>query len=276
MAALVAAFSFALSTTMHQRAAKRQQPRRALDLRLLLRLVRTRLWQFGWVPDVVAVASQTLALRYGPLSLVQPLLAGGLFMAVVMEAAWSRRPVPRRDLAAAVLGTVGLVAFLVTADPRAGVGDPTRSAWCWVAAGAGTAVAGCLLGARRTRAAARGALLGVAAGVLYGVAAALLKAVATRFSGDLSALVLDPRVAALALVAVLGVQVNQSAFQSGRIAAPLTALTLTEPVTGVLVGATAFRETLSLGAFRIPLLVVSVGAITIGVWLAGGASRVRS
>ncbi|MEU5941028.1 DMT family transporter [Micromonospora sp. NPDC047548] len=276
VAALVAAFCFALSTTMHQRAAKRQRTRRVLDLRLLLRLLRTRLWQLGWVPDVVAVASQTLALRYGPLSLVQPLLASGLFMAVVIEAAWSRRPVPRRDLTAVVLGTVGLVAFLVTVGPRAGVADPTPGAWWWVAAGAGTAVAGCLLGARRSRGAARGALLGVAAGVLYGVAAALLKSVATRFGGDLPALVLDPRVAALALVAVLAVQVNQSAFQSGRIAAPLTALTLTEPVTGVLVGATAFRETLSLGGVRIPLVVVSVAAITGSVWLAGARSQARS
>ncbi|WP_319462836.1 DMT family transporter [Micromonospora sp. RTP1Z1] len=272
-AALAAAFFFALSTTIHQRAAKRQPPRRALDPRLLLRLVRTRMWQLGWVPGTAGALSQAVALRFGPLTVVQPLLASGLFMAILIEAAWSRQPVRRRDLGATVVGTGGLAAFLVTVDPRAGVADPGSTAWWWVAAGAGGTVAVCLAAARSTTGATRGTLLGVATGVLYGVAAALLKAVATRFQGDLPALLLDPRLAALVLVALVGVQVNQSAFQSGRIAAPLTALTLSEPVTGVVIGVTAFREALSLSGPRIPLVVVAAGAITVGVWLAGSSSR---
>ncbi|MCI4065918.1 DMT family transporter, partial [Micromonospora sp. R77] len=273
LAALVAAFSFALSTTMHQRAAKRQPDSRALDPRLLFRLVRTRLWQLGWAPDVAGVASQAVALRYGPLAVVQPLLASGLFMAILIEAAWNRRPVQRRDLAATVVGVVGLVAFVVTVDPRAGVADPGATAWWWVAVGTGGVLAACLLAARRTRGAARGALLGVATGVLYGVASALLKSVATRFHGDPAALVLDPRFVALVLVALVGVQLNQSAFQSGRIAAPLTALTLSEPVTGVLIGLTAFHEALSLYGLRIPLVALAAVAIVVGVWLGGTASR---
>ncbi|MFI9638581.1 DMT family transporter [Micromonospora sp. NPDC051925] len=273
LAALVAAFAFALSTTLHQRAAKRQQRRQALDPRLLLRLLRTRLWQLGWVPDVVGVTAQALALRYGPLTLVQPLLASGLFMAILIEAGWTRQPVHRRDLAATLVGTVGLVTFLATTDPRAGVTDPSAQAWWWVAAAAGATVAGCLLVARHVGDAARGTLLGVAAGVLYGVSAALLKSVAARWHGDPVALALDPRLWALAVVGLLGVQVNQVAFQHGRLAAPLVALTLTEPVTGVLVGATAFRETLSLSGIRLPLVVGSVVALVVGVRL--GSSRVE-
>jgi drug/metabolite transporter (DMT)-like permease len=273
VAALVAAFSFALSTTMHQRAAKRQPSRRALDPRLLWRLVRTRLWQLGWAPDVAGTLSQALALRYGPLAVVQPLLASGLFMAVLIEAAWNRRPVQRRDVAATVVGTAGLVGFLVVVNPRAGVPEPGARAWWVVAAVAGAVVAGCLLAARPARGAARGALLGVATGVLYGVAAALLKSVVNRLSGDLAGVLLDWRLLALVLVALVGVQVNQSAFQSGRLAAPLTALTLTEPVAGVLIGVTAFRETLSLGGVRAPLVGLAVAALVAGIWLGGTAPR---
>ncbi len=129
-AALVAAFSFALATTLHQRAAKRQSPRHTLDPRLLGRLLRTRLWQLGWAPDVAGTLAQALALRYGPLAVVQPVLASGLFMAVGMEAAWSRRSVRRRDLVATL---VGLVGFLVAVDARAGANDPTAAAWGRVA-----------------------------------------------------------------------------------------------------------------------------------------------
>ncbi|PSK58369.1 hypothetical protein B0E53_06963 [Micromonospora sp. MH33] len=273
VAALVAAFCFALASNMHQRAAKQQSPRRTLDPRLLWRLLRTRLWQLGWAPDVTGALAQALALRNGPLAVVQPLLATGLFMAILVEAAWDRRPVPRRDLVATLVGTVGLVAFLVTVNPRAGVEEPDATAWGWVAVGAAGAVAGCLVVARTTSGATRGALLGVATGVLYGMAAALLKAVATRFHGDVPALFTDPRLAALVVVALVGVQLNQNAFQSGQIAAPLTALTLTEPVTGVVVGVTAFHETLSLDGVRIPLVVLAAAMITLGVRLAGTAPR---
>jgi drug/metabolite transporter (DMT)-like permease len=272
-AALAAALCFALSTAMHQRAAKQQPPGRTLDPRLLLRLLRTRLWRLGWIPDVTATVAQAVALRFGPLALVQPLLSSGLFMAILIEAAWSRQRLQRRDVAASVIGTAGLVTFLVTVNPRAGVAEPTTTAWWWVAVGVGAVVAICLVAARSTSGATRGALLGVAAGILYGVAAALLKAVATRFHGDLLALVVDPRLAALVLVALVAVQLNQNAFQSGRLAAPLTALTLAEPVTGIIIGITAFREVLSLTGARIPLVVLSAAAITAGVWLAGSAPR---
>lgn len=57
-AALVAALAFALSTTLHQRAAKQQPRRQALDVRLL----RTRLWQLGRVPDVAATLVGTAGL----------------------------------------------------------------------------------------------------------------------------------------------------------------------------------------------------------------------
>lgn len=181
------------------------------------------------------------------------------------------RLVHRRDLAATLVGTAALVTFLVVADPRAGVTDPSAQAWGWVAGGTGATVAGCLLVARRVSDAARGALLGVTAGILYGVAAALLKSVAARWHGDPAGLALDPRLWALTVVGLLGVQVNQAVFQHGRLAAPLVALTLTEPVTGVVVGATAFRETLSLSGIRLPLVVAAVAALVVGVRL--GASR---
>ncbi|MEU2609995.1 DMT family transporter [Micromonospora sp. NPDC007271] len=273
VSALGAAFCYALSTTIQQRAAKRQPPRRAWDLRLLWRLLRTRSWQLGWTPSAAALIAQAVALRHGPLAVVQPLLATGLFMAVLIEAVWDRRPVQRRDLVATLLGTAGLAAFLATAAPSAGIDDPPAADWWWVAAGAGGAVVACLVGARPSTGAARGALLGVATGILYGLASALIKAVVARFNGDLLALVTDPRLAALVVVSLVGVQVNQNAFQSGRIAAPLTALTLTEPVAGVVVGATAFRESLSLGGARSVLVVAAVAAIVVGVWLAGTPSR---
>ncbi|MFF3852279.1 DMT family transporter [Micromonospora sp. NPDC002575] len=269
--ALGAAFCFAVSTAMHQRAAKRQRRHHPLDPRLLLRLLRTRLWRLGWAPDVAGVCLQAVALRSGPLALVQPLTASGLFMAILIEAGWNRRRAGARDLLGAAVGLVGLAAFLTVAEPQAGVPAPPTDAWWRVALGVGGIVAVALALSALVTGASRGALLGFAAGTLYGVAAALVKALTAGLPGDPRALVLDPLLPASAVVALTGLVINQSAFQSGRIAAPLTALTLADPVVSVVLGVTVFQETITLGGPRVIVLALAVAAIAAGVWLAGTA-----
>jgi len=61
---------------------------------------------------------------------------------------------------------------------------------------------------------------------------------------------------------------NQNAFQGGPLAAPLTALTLADPAVGVVVGTTAFHETMSVAGARSLALAVAVAAMAVGVWLA--------
>lgn len=266
---LAAAICFALASVLQQRAAKQQERRRVLDPRLLARLSRTRLWLFGWIPDGAAVVLQALALRYGPLTLVQPLLTSGLFLAVLIEAPLDRRRVRARELTGITVGLLGVAAFLIAADPGAGVTQPSARAWYAVAAGAGLAITGSVLASLRVPESARAALLGVATGVAYGVAAALLKAVVSRYHGSLPHVLLDWRTVLLVLVALLGMLLNQNAFQSGRIAAPLTALTLTNPITSVIIGLTAFREMPSVSPPRIVVLGVAAIAIACGVVLTG-------
>ncbi|WDZ83394.1 DMT family transporter [Micromonospora cathayae] len=272
--AVAAAFCFALSAALHQRAARQQQPRRALDPRLLLRLLRSRLWLSGWLPDSAGAVLQATALRFGPLALVQPVLASGLFMAVLVEAVWDRRRVRPRDLTAVTVGTVGLAVFLVVADIRAGVSDPAPSRWWGAGVLAGGVVASCVAVSHRLTGAARGAVLGVASGVAYSVTAALVKTVVGRYHGDLVTVLVDWRFLALLLTGLVGLLLNQNAFQSGRLAAPLTALTLTDPVASVWIGVTVFGETLALTGPRLVGLGLAVAAITAGIFLAGRSSEV--
>ncbi|WP_433532267.1 DMT family transporter [Micromonospora sp. CA-263727] len=271
--ALAAALCFALSSALHQRAAKQQPQRAALDPRLILHLLRSRLWLSGWIPDSAGVALQVAALRLGPLAVVQPVMASGLFMAVLIEAALIRRRVVGRDLIAVAVGVAGLTGFLVLAEVRAGVGTPDPAAWIGPAIGATLIVAICLLTAHRLVGTARGAVLGVASGIAYSLAAALAKEVTDRYRGDLLETVLSWPALGLAVAAAVGVVLNQSAFQHGRLAAPLTALTLTDPVVSVLIGITVFQETLTATPGRVVGLALASATVAAGVWLAGTASE---
>ncbi|HEX7744230.1 MAG TPA: DMT family transporter [Micromonosporaceae bacterium] len=270
---LAAATCFALSSAIHQRAAKQETPRVALDPRLLFRLLHRPLWLFGWIPDGAGTALQALALRFGPLALVQSVLVSGLFLAIPLEAALNRsRPHPR-DLFAVGVGVIGLAAFLGAAEPTAGVSDPSKRAWAGVGLGSGVAVAACLVLAGRSTAAARGTLLGVATGILYALIAALIKPLATVITAHPLAVLTNFHLYALIAVGIAGLQLNQNAFQSGRLAAPLTAVTLVDPVASTIIAVTAFHETLAVDAPRLVIEVVSVALMAAGMWLVGTNGR---
>lgn len=253
---------------MEQHAAKQERPTKTLDPRLLVRLVRRPLWLFGWLPDAAGTGLQALALRFGPLALVQPILVSGLFMAIPLEAAFERRRPHRRDLAVVAIGVVGLTAFLTAADPRAGVPQPSTLAWLGVALGFGPVFAACLAIAWRANDATRGIFLGIATGLLYALAAALLKTLTATLAKEPLSVFTNWHLYALVLVGFGGLMLNQNAFQGGPLAAPLTAITLVDPVATVVIAVTAFHEKLSINGPRIVIEVAAIVAMVVGIWLA--------
>jgi drug/metabolite transporter (DMT)-like permease len=265
---------FALSSALEQHAAKQERPTRTLDPRLVVRLLHRPLWLFGWVPDGVGTVLQALALRAGPLTLVEPLLLSGVFMAIPLESALERRRPHPKDLVVVGIGVIGLTAFLVAAMPRNGVSHPSTMAWLGVGAGIGVVFAGCLVAAWRLQEAPRGILLGVATGVLYAAAAALLKVITTELTEEgIAAIITDWHFYALVLIGGGALTLNQNAFQGGPIAAPLTTIALVDPVTSVIIGVTAFHEELSTDG---PRLVIEVVAAVVMVVVLALASTTRS
>lgn len=266
--ALSSAICFALSAAVQQRAARQERPHTTLDPRLLIRLVRRPLWLFAKIPDAAGTGLQALALRFGSLSLVQPLLISGMFLAIPLEAALDRRRPHARDVTAVAASVIGLAAFLAAAQPRPGVSEPSPLAWLAVVLGAGSVILVCLALAGRMKNAIRGTLLGVATGLLYAVAAALLKTFTERLFTDPFAVLTDWHLYGLVLVGLAGLALNQNAFQSGPLAAPLAAITLVDPIASMVIAATAFHEQLSIGGPHLVIEVPAALAMVFGIWLA--------
>lgn len=269
--ALASGICFALASALQHRAAVREPPHRSGDPRLLLRLVQRPLWIAGGIADLGGISLQAVALGLGPLAVVQPVLVSGLFLSVPLEAALDRRRPQRRHIIAVLIAAAGLAAFLVTAVPGEGIAQPSTQAWLWTGVATAPVVAACLLFARYATGSRRATWLGVATGVIYGVGAALLKTVAERLASDPFALLTDWRLYALIVVGAAGLVLNQNAFQGGALTAPLTALTLAEPVVALVIGVTAFQEKLATGGPRIVLLVIAALVMARGIWLASAA-----
>jgi hypothetical protein len=247
-----------------------------MDPRLVLRLVRRPLWLAGGVSDLAGTGLQALALGLGALAVVEPLLATALLLSVPLEAALDRRRPRGRELGAVALAAAGLAAFLLIANPAGGIPEPAGPAWGWTGAAVGSLVAGCLLAARRSSGTRRAAFLGLAAGTMNGATAGLLKTCADDLAADPLALLTGWHLYLLLMVGGLSFVLVQNAFQGGPLAAPLTALTLADPVAGVVIGVTAFHEHLSAGGpGRIALAAAAV-AMARGIWLTSGMQPVRA
>ncbi|GAA2594433.1 hypothetical protein GCM10010399_26320 [Dactylosporangium fulvum] len=268
LAGVGSAVCFAVASALEQSAAKREQLAQNLDPRLLLRLARRPRWLLGWIPEGIGVGLQALALSLAPLALVEPLLISGLFLAIPLAAALNRRRMYAWDFGVVALGGSGLVVFLLAAQPRAGVAQPSLTGWLGVAIWAGPALVACLMVAWRVVGPLRGALLGVATGLLYGLGASLLKTISDDLATDPLSVLTTPQLYVLVLVGGSAVVLNQHAFQSGRIAVPLTAIAVMDPFVSVLIGVTAFHEQLATGWPRIGVQVLGVLAMAGGIWLA--------
>ena len=213
----------------------------ALDPRLLRRLVRQRAWLVASALEAVAVLLQVLALRWGAVSLVQPLLVLGLPLAVLLAARAKRQHVTRLEWVGLLLCAVGVAvvaALLPGGSPQRG-DAPLHSllilsAVLLVSLGVSAVVPG------RTTS-------GACAGVCAGVGAAALALCGPRLTQPVELLTSWPAYVAL-LSGVLALQLGQAAFQEQRLGAPLAALTLAEPVAAVALSAWVLHEQLASGA----------------------------
>lgn len=262
--ALAAACCYAVAATLQHEAAEREPVSHTLDPRLLLHLLHRRVWMSGVAADAAGTGLHGAALALGPLSLVQPLLVSGLVIAVPLEAARDRRRIRRRDLAGALVAAAGLATFVVVADPRPGTIAPADADLTGVVGG-GVAVLAVLI-VLATVGPARGArwratLLGIATGAGFALAATLAKACIDIVSTEgLLALFSDWRLAALVVVGLCAVVLNQNAYQRGGLAGPLSGIVLTDPLGSVTIAVLAYGEQIRTS---VPALIVEALALVV-------------
>jgi len=268
---VAAAVALGIGYVLQQRVAATVPRSELLHFRLLLDLMRRRLWWAGTSLIIAGQCLSALALLFGGVAVVDPLLSTSLLVAFVV-AAGQKRHAPRwQEILGALLLTAALAVFL--ADNPPGHDDRLRTTLVATVAGvsATAAVVAVLVAIARRRAAAREAvLLAAAAGVIYG-----LQDVATR-----AALIeLDRRGAMVTFVSpwpylvlaagVFGVLLTQSAFGAARLDYSLPPATATEPVVAIGLGAGLLGEQLPTSVVSLTLDALCLVALVVSVVLIG-------
>ena len=119
---LAVAASFCTATaSVCQRLGARRYEKAGFDVGLVFRLARQPVWLLGMASMILGFVFQISALRFGPLALVQPILALELLFVFGYMAVIGRRvKVRRRDWLAAVAMPTGIGLFLRLAPPSGG------------------------------------------------------------------------------------------------------------------------------------------------------------
>ena len=242
VAAIAAGCTFAVGSVLQQSAAREAPSEDSLSLRLLLGLAQRPRWLLGIAGDFFSFGLQALALAFGPLALVQPLAVTGLLFAIPLAVRLRGRRLGPREWSGTIAVAGGLAAFLVGASPSDGVPQTTWIRWALILIAVGGLMAfGVLLGGL-LRGPARASAYAISAGAAFGLLAALTKASTHLLSEGASTFFTAWQPYAMAVVAVLGAIVQQSAFQAGPLPASVPVMDAMEPAVAVCIGVFAFNE----------------------------------
>ena len=274
--ALAAAVTSALGIVVRQRATLEIPQEEGVSTTMFKKLVRNRLWWAGTAVASSGYGFQALALTWGSLILVQPLLVSALLFALPMSARMAHRRVTTHDWVWALVLTFGLATFVTLARVQPGNYRPLPAVWILATVLCVAVVTACVIGGARTEGRRRALLIATAVGVLFGVVSVLTKVTVQRLNTEgLWGTLIVP---APYLVVILGVGatlLQQSAFHAGSLQASVPTMLVLEPLVAVSLGVIVLGEALSVTDPRtvaaLALAVAAMAAATIALGRDEGA-----
>lgn len=267
--ALAAAASFGTGVALQHRQVQQAPSATGAPLRLVAHLARRRLWLAGLALAAAAYGLQGLALAFGPLALVAPVVATDLLFALPLAARWGRRRMRGQDWAGCALVAAGVAIFLATSPPSPGHSDAPATGWV-LAFAAVALICTAALAAGAFHRAARAALLALAAGVVFGLTAAVTLSLSRRLrASGLASIFGHWQPWALLALGAAGLLLSAAAFQAGPLAASLPVMDTVEPVSAVLVGTLLFGEQLAASPTGLALQLAAATAAVAGIILLG-------
>ncbi len=255
--ALCSALANAL-TSVFQRIGVEDAPEdTTLRLSLLRYAVHRGVWLLGFALMIVSFIAQAIALHFGRLSQVQPILTTELvFLAAILSIWFGFRMGRREWLGSLAVG--GLSGFLYFAHPEYGMQPPPI--WRWVIAGCASiiVIVVTVLLARRGPRWWRAAMFGTAAAISFAFTAACTKVVSDYAAADWTQLYRHWQTYALAIFGATAVFLAQNAMHAGPIVASQSTLVLIDPLASILIGVSLFGDDLQTSGASIPLEALSL------------------
>ena len=204
--------------------------------------MRNPVWWIGTVSAVIAYGLQLIALGFGTLLIVQPILVLSLMFTLPLAAWYQNRRMSSEELFWCSLLTLSVGVILVFGRPTGGITSPPLERWLPAFALGFALMAAFGVAASRIRS-QRALLLGVVCGILYGYVALLSKAVVDTFTAaGLGELMKSWPLYALIFAAGAGTVLQQYSFHAGPLKHSLPAMKIIEPLIAFSLGYAVLHE----------------------------------
>jgi drug/metabolite transporter (DMT)-like permease len=228
------------------------------------RMLRNRGWLLGWAVNLAGFLAQAVALHFGSVSVVQPVLVTQLLFTIPIAAVHTGCRPSITDFVSGGAVCVGVGLFVANWSTHSDDIPVDRSrAAAAVASGLGLAI---LLVARTARlpSADRAIFTAVAAGLSFAVSAVLMKLTFDSLLGPgVLATATDWTGYLLAVSTGLGLIIGQDALASGALSMAVAGMTITNPLASAAIGVLAFHEPIQHSAAAWTGLSIS-GALLVG------------
>lgn len=270
---VAAAIFLGVGWVVQQRVATQSQSGGLLSHEVLIGLIRSGLWWLGIAAMTIGQTLSSVALQFGPVSTVEPVLVASLLVAFAISAASGDQRPRWQEMAGPAILIVALVVFLTVGSPRqAKQPDPS-----WQAILIATAAAGVLAllvaGSGKLLATApvvECTLLAVGAGIMYGLQDATTRGaiVFTHHHRVITVIhTMWPWV--LLASATAGVLLTQASFRAGRLDWALPSTAAAQPIAGIVIGVVLLGDHLAATGLALAFESLSLVAMLGGVLLIG-------
>jgi drug/metabolite transporter (DMT)-like permease len=263
--AAIAAFVNALTSVLQRIGVESAPESTTLRLSLMTHAIKRGIWLIGFALMLVEFGLQATALRFGELSVVQPVLTTELLFLLLILGAWFHYRLGWQEWLGALIIVAGLGGFFLAAAPKGGNAIPTNHQWLLASVVLIALIAGFIVAALRGPRWWRAAAFGAATAITAAYSAALTKAITTYTTEGWGHVLTHFQPYMLAITGLGTVFLIQNALHAGPITASRTTMVTINPMVSIVLGLTLFADRLRSGPLWISLEIVALGVLVAGV-----------
>ncbi len=263
--ATVAGFVNALTSVLQRIGVESAPSSSTLRLSLMAHAIRRGIWLIGFALMLVEFALQAVALRFGQLSVVQPILTTELLFLMLILGAWFRYHLGWREWVGSATIVLGLAVFFLAGDPSGGHLLPDTHQWTVASVVLVAVIAGFVVAALHGPRWWRAASFGAATAVTAAYSAALTKATTTYITQGWGHVLTHAQPYLLAATGIGTVFLIQNALHAGPITASRTTMVTLNPLVSIGLGLLLFGDRLRGGVGWSVLQVSGLAVLVLGI-----------
>lgn len=228
------------------------------------RLVRNPTWLIGIILFGTSFLLHMVALSFGSVSVVQPLIVTELIFIPPFAAIISKATIHARDWIAILAVAAGLAVFLIVGAPTEGEEIPSAGGWVITFIVFYGICGLLLLIGSRLPVNPRAAVFGTAVGFINGALAVFAKGAFEGGTGG--AMLTNPLVYVTIFIALSLVVLTAIAFRSGPITTSSPAMIASTPIVSAAAAMILFGETFASSPLAITMIILCIVVVAVGVF----------